>query len=75
METIRIIEYAVSADVHWQITDLHNACFKSALPRSYFKQLPHFRYVVFEEDTLVARMGVNHRVIRVGDYVFTIFGV
>jgi GNAT superfamily N-acetyltransferase len=77
MEITRIIEFDISRETHEQIIELQN----SAEPenyhpyRSYFKQLPHFRYLVFAEDTLVAHMGIDHRVIRVGDSVFTIFGV
>ena len=47
MEIIRTIESNILADVHRQITNLHNACFRSTLSRSYFKQLSHFRYLVF----------------------------
>ena len=74
MKIIRTIEFDISKDTHEQIIELVNSCFRSTLSRSYFKQLPHFRYLVFAEDTLIAHMGVDHRVIRVGDSVFTIFG-
>lgn len=77
MEITRVIEFDISKDRHQQITKLRNSCFpiENAKPRSYYKQLPHFRYLVSVEDMLVAHMGVDHRVIRVGDSVFTIFGV
>jgi citrate lyase synthetase len=77
MEITRIIEFDITENIHQQITKLRNSCFpvENAKPRSYYKQLPHFRYLVSVEDMLIAHMGVDHRVIRVGDYVFTIFGV
>ena len=76
MKINRIIEFDISKELHQQITELRNSCFpENSKPRSYYKQLPHFRYLVFIEDTLVAHMGVDYRVIRVGDSVFTIFGV
>jgi predicted N-acetyltransferase YhbS len=77
MEIIRTIEFDISKDTHQQITQLRNSCFpvENAKPRSYYKQLPHFRYLVLVENTLVAHLGVDHRVIRVGDSIFTIFGV
>ena len=77
MEITRTIEFDISKDTHQQITNLRNSSFpaKNAKPRSYYKQLPHFRYLAFVEDTLVAHMGVEHRVISVGDSIFTIFGV
>lgn len=77
MKITKTIEHDISQELHQQITELHNSCFpgENAKPRSYYKQLPHFRYLVFAQHSLVAHMGVDHRVIRVGDCVFTIFGV
>ena len=76
MKIIRTIEFDISKNVHRQITKLRNLSFPEIKRnRSYFKQLPHFRYLVFDGDLLVSHMGVDHRVIRVGDYVFSIFGI
>ena len=76
MKITRIIEFDISKDVHRQITKLKNLSFpETKRNRSYFKQLPHFRYLVFEGDLLIGHMGVDHRVIRVGDRVFSIFGI
>jgi GNAT superfamily N-acetyltransferase len=76
MEIIRTIEFDISKKVHQQITELKNSSFPDTeRSRSYLKQLPHFRYLVFAEDVLVGHMGVDHRVISVDDSVFSIFGV
>ena len=76
MKITRTIEFDISQDVHRQITKLKNLSFPDTKRnRSYFKQLPHFRYLVFEQDLLIGHMGVDHRVIRVGDYVCSIFGI
>lgn len=75
VKIIKQIEFDISSETHQQIIELHNICSDYHHSRSYFKQLPHFRYLAFAEDELVAHMGVDHRVIRVGDSVFTIFGV
>lgn len=76
MKIIRTIEYDIPANIHQQIIELRNSCFsENVKTRSYFKQLPHFRYLVFADNLLVAHMGVDHRVIRVGNSIFTIFGV
>ena len=75
MKITRAIEFDIPKDVHRQITKLKNLSFpETKRNRSYFKQLPHFRYLVFDE-VLVGHMGVDHRVIRVGDRVFSIFGI
>ena len=75
MKIIRKAEFDISKEQNQQIKKLYNACFSENLSRSYFKQLPHFRYLVFEHNLLIAQMGVDYRVIRVGDCVFSIFGV
>ncbi|MDC9589619.1 GNAT family N-acetyltransferase [Xenorhabdus sp. XENO-10] len=43
--------------------------------RSYFKQLPHFRYLIFQDDTLIGHMGIDHRVIKIGGETVRILGV
>jgi len=75
MEIIRRIEFEISAETHQQIAELYQVCFSDIPVRSYFKQLPHFRYLVFTNDVLIAHLGVDHRVIRVGNNIFSIFGI
>jgi len=75
MEIIRQTEFEISTENHQQIIELQQVCFSEAQSRSYFKQLPHFRYLVFADNTLIAHLGVDHRVIRVGDSIFSIFGI
>ena len=49
----RFIEFEISSDIHSQIIKLKNKCFPDfQKTRSYYKQLPHFRYIVFEGKTL-----------------------
>ena len=43
--------------------------------RTYYKQLPHFRYLVWDDDILVAQMGIEHRVIALGKQAARIFGI
>ncbi|MDF1746044.1 MAG: GNAT family N-acetyltransferase [Gimesia sp.] len=70
------IEYDIDPQLHDEITELRNDCFpEDSKARSYFKQLPHFRYLVYENGILVGQMGIDHRVISVGNSVFSIFGV
>lgn len=76
MRIEQIAEYEIGPRLHEEITRLRNVCFPDhARDRSYFKQLPHFRYLAFEEGALVGQMGVDHRVISVGGTVARIFGV
>jgi ribosomal protein S18 acetylase RimI-like enzyme len=76
MEIIRLIEFDIEADNHNQITNLRNLCFpENKSNYSYYKQLPHFRYLAFDNNILIGYLGVDHRVISVGSSVFSIFGI
>jgi predicted acetyltransferase len=55
---------------------LLNSCFPDYfIQREYFKQIPKFRYFVWDEEKLVAQMGVEDRVINVEGDIARIFGV
>ena len=76
MKILRKVEFDIESKIHFQITNLRNSCFTDyRVDRSYYKQLPHFRYLVFEENLLIGHMGIDHRVISVADSALTIFGV
>ncbi|MEM8720923.1 MAG: hypothetical protein AAGE84_16770 [Cyanobacteria bacterium P01_G01_bin.39] len=67
MNIIRQIEFAIAPEVQQKIIELRNVCFSQSLPRSYFKQLSHFRYLVFIADQLVSHMAVDHRALVTSD--------
>jgi hypothetical protein len=58
-----------------QLRSLLQASFPDYPDRSYFKLPPHFRYVAFVDGAVVAQVGVEMRVMRVGDSVARTFGV
>ncbi|ASP40858.1 GNAT family N-acetyltransferase [Bacterioplanes sanyensis] len=69
-------ELDVDGDVHMQIQQLRNEAFPDhAVPRSYFKQLPHYRALRFHEQQLIATMGLDYRVMSVGDEVIKVLGI
>ena len=68
-------EHAITAPVRAEIHTVLDACFPGYPARSYFKQLPHFRYLGWSRGELVAHLGVEHRVINNGGAVLQIFGV
>ncbi|HEY4347911.1 MAG TPA: GNAT family N-acetyltransferase [Gaiellaceae bacterium] len=57
------------------LTSLLQASFPGYPKRSHFKLPPHFRYVATVGDELAAQMGVELRIIRVGDATVRTFGV
>jgi GNAT superfamily N-acetyltransferase len=76
MRIDRVEEFAITAPAFAQMRDLLQGAFPGyPQDRSYFKVRPHFRYLAWDGETLAGQMGVDHRVIRVGNELLTIFGV
>ena len=77
--TIRIeryIEHEISRELHSSIGSLRNDCFpEHQVPRSYGKQFPHFRFLAFADERLVGHLGVDHRAMRFGEQIYSVFGV
>ena len=72
----RVAEAEIDGDLSGQVQSLLQTCFPGYPNRSYFKLPPHFRYLAMMSDGVVAaQMGVELRVIRVGDSVARTFGV
>ncbi|MEM1446333.1 MAG: GNAT family N-acetyltransferase [Planctomycetota bacterium] len=76
-----LASHAVTPADDAEIAGLQHRCFPDAHPdasdaRSYFKQLPHARFIARNEHgQLLAHLGLDHRVIRVGDRVIPILGL
>lgn len=76
IEIVRKFESEITSQEHSAITLLRNACFNScARKRSYFKQLPHFRYIAVEHNEIVGMVGVDHRMISIDGSAYSIFGI
>jgi len=61
---------------HDAIEQLRNRCFpEHVVPRSYYKQRPHMRALTYDGDRLVGHMGLDYRVIRVGEHTLNVLGV
>jgi len=72
----RVAETEISADLHGDLQLLLQECFAGYPDRSYFKLPPHFRYLAMTgSGGVAAQMGVEYRIIRVGDTVVRTFGV
>lgn len=70
-----INEVDVGRALDGEIADLRKACFPELVERrSYFKQLPHFRYLAFSGDRLVGHLGVDFRVVSIGGLAAKILG-
>jgi GNAT superfamily N-acetyltransferase len=72
---IRVAETEISASLHGDLQVLLQECFAGYPGRSYFKLPPHFRYLAMTGGGVAAQMGVEYRIIRVGDAVLRTFGI
>ena len=76
MKILRIEEFKINKKQHSEISELLKLCFSSyPSNRSFYKQFPSFRYLVFKENELIAHLAIIHRMIKVGEENFVIFGV
>ncbi|MGD0063819.1 MAG: GNAT family N-acetyltransferase [Streptosporangiaceae bacterium] len=72
----RVGEAEIGRDLSVRLQSLLQECFPGYPSRSYFKLPPHFRYVAVADDGAVAaQLGVELRVIRVGEVVLRTFGL
>jgi GNAT superfamily N-acetyltransferase len=72
---VRVAEAETGEDLRQQVQALLQACFPGYPSRSYFKLPPHFRYLAMAGGGLAAQMGVDLRVIRVGQKILRTFAV
>ena len=72
----RIEEFKLTTQQHQNIGKLLNTCF-SAYPadRSFYKQYPSFRFLVSEKKSIIGHLAIVHRLVKVKEKDFTIFGV
>lgn len=76
LTVVRVAEAEIGPNVSGLLRSLLQACFPGYPDRSYFKLPPHFRYLALTSGRdVVAQMGVELRVIRVGDHVVQTFGI
>jgi hypothetical protein len=73
---LRVAEAEIGENLSMGLQSLLHECFPGYPSRNYFKLPPHFRYVALAGNGVVAgQMGVELRVIRVGNTVVRTFGL
>lgn len=71
-----IVEMGLRAPLERRLAVLLDRCFPKTFDgRSYFKQIPHARLLLWSGRTLIGHAGLDHRVIRLGDSVTRITGI
>jgi hypothetical protein len=75
VRVVRIAEPEIGGVLGGQLQSLLQECFPGYPSRTYFKLPPHFRYLSMLGDEVVAQMGVELRIMRVGTNILRTFGV
>lgn len=75
-EPMLIHEYEIDEETEREIARLRNEAFPDfTTTRSYYKQLPHFRFLLREEGKLAGHVAVDYRVISLDGEPARIMGV
>lgn len=72
---VRVAEFDVDAAVRAAVTVLLRESFPDYPDRSYFKLPPHLRLLAYLDGVLVGHLGVEPRLMRVGEQVVRAVGV
>lgn len=72
-----IDELALDAEIKLQIADLMKLCFpeEDFHGRHYFKQLPHYRLLLKNQNQLIGQLGLDYRVMTLNDEPINVLGV
>lgn len=74
----KVIECEIDNEITEKIQELLTESFQGIYPnnRIYFKQVPHFRFLVFNEDKhLLAQVGLDYRVMNLNGKLIKVLGI
>lgn len=76
VQIITVAEHRLTSSLEAQLSELLDTCFPDVFQgRTYFKQLPHWRVLAVEGESVLGQLGIDGRIINVGGSVLTIFGI
>jgi GNAT superfamily N-acetyltransferase len=77
MKLIKIDESDIDAQLEKSILGLLIESFPALYPqdRIYYKQMPHFRYLVYDEKVLVAHVGLDYRIMNLNGIAIKVLGI
>ncbi|MEI5907645.1 GNAT family N-acetyltransferase [Bacillus spongiae] len=78
MRVEKVMEYDLKDEMRLELQQLLVECFSDDYPkdRYYFKQLPHFRFIVFNDNSqLVGHVGLDYRVMNLNGEPTKVLGV
>jgi len=75
MELERVEEFALTSLQKQHIQRLLKTAFPGYPDRTFYRQLPDFRYLGYREERLMAHMAVEHRLLHNAGQLYPVFGV
>jgi ribosomal protein S18 acetylase RimI-like enzyme len=75
LEVLRMSESEIDRALSDQLRSLLQSSFPGYPDRDYYKLPPHFRFLAMVGDNVVAQVGVELRVVRVGQSILRTFGI
>ncbi len=77
MEIIKINEYDIDVNYHSKILNLLIESFPDSYPnnRIYYKQMPQFRYLALDKNTLIGQVGLDYRVMNLNGLPIKVLGI
>ncbi|HRH56944.1 MAG TPA: GNAT family N-acetyltransferase [Chitinophagales bacterium] len=77
LEIRKYNEFELTEDIQQQIALLLQKCFPDTAyhGRHYFKQLPHFRFLAYEDEMLVGHVGIDYRIMRLNGQPVKVTGI
>ena len=70
------LEMTVSESMDKELTELLQHAFPSIYPnRRYFKQLPHFRLIAYEDERIIGQVGLDFRVMNMNGESIHVLGI
>jgi GNAT superfamily N-acetyltransferase len=74
LEYEKLQEYQIGPELDLELRALLKLNFPQYEDRRYYKQLPRFRYLARFNGELIGHLGIEHRMIKLGDTPHSIFG-
>jgi GNAT superfamily N-acetyltransferase len=77
MEIIKLNEYDIDGKIEISLQNLLIESFPDVYPhkRIYFKQIPHFRYLAYDQEALIAQVGLDYRVMNLNSSPIKVLGI
>lgn len=71
----RLEEFALTESHQYDIQELLQSAFPGYPDRTFYRQLPDFRYLGYQNEQLMAHMAVEHRLLYNAGHLCKVFGV